>query len=134
VKRTALKRKPTQRNRRKSQPLDEMLAKRYWRAEVTRGGCVMCKAFPLTPQQRAGREAQIRRVEGHHVLAKRHLRNNGEGHRLWDTRNGIGLCTYHHHRHEHWMQRVPYGLIPDGALEFADEVDLLPLLDREYAP
>lgn len=124
--------KPLQRGRRKSQPIDEKLAKRYWRMAVIRGGCVMCRAFPLEPHERIGREPELRRIEGHHVLAKRHLRNEGYGGRFWDTRNGMALCSYHHARHERWMQRVPFDLVPDSAVEFAIELGLLPLLEREH--
>lgn len=44
----------------------------------------------------------------------------------------MGLCAYHHARHENWTQRVPYELLPGDALEFAEELDLLWLLEREY--
>jgi uncharacterized protein YcbK (DUF882 family) len=40
--------KPTQRGRCSPPPADEALARRYWRFAVTRGGCVMCKAYPLS--------------------------------------------------------------------------------------
>jgi hypothetical protein len=124
--------KPTQRGRCSPPPADEALARRYWRFAVIRGGCVMCKAYPLSRQQRAGREADIQRVEGHHVLAKRYLKARGLANRFWDTRNGLGLCSYHHARHERWMQRVPYELVPDDAIEFADEVGLLHLIEHDY--
>lgn len=124
--------KPLQRNRRKSQPLDAGLARRYWKMSVTRGGCVMCRAYPLTRDARALHFADLRVIEGHHILAQRHLKGRGFGGRLWDTRNGIGLCRYHHPRHESAMQRVPLELIPDDALEFAIELDLDWIIEREY--
>lgn len=112
--------------------VDDGLERRYWRMSVIRGGCVMCKAFPLTPEERTGRHAQIRHVEGHHVLAKRHLKKRGFTDRLWDTRNGMGLCVLHHDRHESYLQRVPYELVPAGAIEFADELGLTALLEHDY--
>jgi hypothetical protein len=108
------------------------MSSRYWHMTVTRGGCVMCQAFPLKAHQKIGREADLRRIEGHHVLAKRHLRANGYSDRIWDVRNGMALCKYHHDRHERWMQRVPFALVPDDAVEFADELGLLPLLEGEH--
>jgi hypothetical protein len=124
--------KPKQRNRRKSYPRDDELQKRYWRMMATRGGCAMCHAFPLTPDERRGRDADIANIQGHHVLAKRHLRDLGYVDRIWDTRNGMGLCALHHHRHEWRMQPVPLRLVPDDALEFAAELDLLWLVENEY--
>lgn len=124
--------KPLQRGRRKREPVDVGLQKRYWKMAVTRGGCIMCRAFPLAKKDRVGRLEDLRRIEGHHVLAKRHLKTRGLAGRLWDTRNGMGLCKYHHPRHESGMQRVPYELVPDDALTFAIECDLDWIIEREY--
>lgn len=131
MKRSALRRKPKQRNRTPPR-VDDGLAKRFWKIAVCRGGCVMCKAFPAPPELRDGRMVDFRTVEGHHVLAKRHLKREGFTGRLWDTRNGMGLCRYHHQRHEHAIQRVPYALVPDCALEFAAELGLEHVVEREY--
>lgn len=126
-----MRRKPTQRKRTDPR-VDEQLAKRYWKLTVCRGGCVMCRAFPVAPEDRRGREPDLRRIEGHHIVPKRWLRNTGYGSRLWDTRNGMGLCRYHHGRHELRMQPVPFDLLPDGAYEFAIEVELDWLVDDTY--
>lgn len=126
------RRKPIQRARYTAPAPDLALQKRYWKAAVCRGGCIMCSAFPVPPTLREGRRADFRRVEGHHVLAKRHLKREGFAGRLWDTRNGMGLCAYHHARHEARMQPVPYDLIPEGAFEFALELGLDWILEREY--
>jgi hypothetical protein len=123
-------RKPLQRGRRKAK-VDEGMAKRYWKLAVCRGGCVMCRAFPVGELD-ATRAADLRRIEGHHVIAKRHLRREGHGGRLWDARNGMGLCAYHHQRHELRVQPVPYELVPEGAFEFAIELGLDWIIDREY--
>jgi hypothetical protein len=106
--------------------------KRYWKFVVTRGGCVMCKEFPLTTAERRGRELDISTIEGHHILAKRHLRVHHVDGRFWDIRNGLPLCRLHHHRHEWRMQPVPFRLLPDDALEFAGECDLLYVIENEY--
>lgn len=126
-----MQRKPLQR-RRKRDPVDAEMAKRWWKLTVCRGGCIMCRAFPVSSELRAARLQDLRRIEGHHVLARRHLKAHGYHGRLWDTRNGLALCTYHHHRHEWGMQRVPYELVPDDALEFAAELELEWLIEREY--
>jgi hypothetical protein len=123
--------KPTQRAR-YTPPTRDGLAKRYWKMAVARGGCVMCRAFPLESHERIGREPEIARIEGHHVLAKRHLRVHGHAGRFWDTRNGLALCRLHHHRHEFRMQPVPFRLVPDDALEFAAELYLLYIIENEY--
>jgi hypothetical protein len=124
--------KPKQRARYQPAPVDELLAKRYWKLTVCRGGCVMCHHYPLTREQAEGRRADLQRVEGHHIVPKQWLRSNGHGGRLWDTRNGMGLCRYHHGRHEARMQPVPRDLLPDGAWEFALELDVDWLLDNAY--
>lgn len=129
MKRTPLKRKPRQR-----ELAHIVRAKRTWKATACRGGCLMCQAFPVARELRDTRIEDFRRIEGHHVVAKRHLKVEGFASRLWDTRNCVGLCFYHHQRHENAVQRVPYALLPAGALEFALEVGLEHKLLREYAP
>lgn len=107
----------------------------YWKATVTRGGCVMCRHFPPPPNVRMDFGPELRRIEGHHVLAKRHLRGYLQmplDEVRWDERNGIGLCVWHHQRHEHHVQRVPRWLLPDAVWSFAHEYDIEWLLDREY--
>lgn len=131
MKRRPLTRKPKQRGRR-AEPVDVTLAKRYWKLSVCRGGCVMCRHFPVDQRELGYRTGDLRRIEGHHVLAQRHLKREGHAGRLWDTRNGMALCGYHHERHENWTQRVPYELVPVDALEFADELALLWLIEGEY--
>jgi hypothetical protein len=130
VRRTALKRKP-RRSRSAPEP-DASLARRFWKSSVCRGGCVMCRAFPVARELRHELAADLRRVEGHHVIAKRHLKARGLHAHLWDTRNGLALCVYHHDRHERWMQRVPYELVPYDAFEFAAELGLDWMIPDDY--
>lgn len=108
------------------------LDRRWWRAAAIRGGCVMCREFPVPRDLRSARFDDLRIIDGHHVLAKRHLRTNGHAARLWDQRNGLALCRYHHARHEAGHQRVPYELVPKGAIDFAAELGLDWILEREY--
>lgn len=116
----------------------------YWKLEVTRGGCVMCAAFPVGDELYGLRRLSLALVEGHHVLPKHFLADAGIIHRKakddtveqlrirYDERNGVGLCTYHHGRHTDWHQRMPRRLVPAATFEFAAEHGLLHHLDREY--
>lgn len=106
--------------------------RRWWRAAAIRGGCAMCHAFPLSGDELATLAPQIRKIEGHHLLPQRDLKRHGYADRLWDERNGMGLCELHHHRHERYVQRVPRDLLSESAYEFADELGLGWLIDREY--
>lgn len=101
-----------------------------WYIAVTRGGCVMCRAFPVPRELRRGRGPDLRRIQGHHILDRQHLPRG----RLWDVRNGLGVCRYHHARHTHFVQRIPRALLPPAALEFAAEANLSARLDHDYPP
>lgn len=117
-----------------------MEAERYWKMTVTRGGCVMCAANPPSKELRHDRWADLACIDGHHIIGKQDLRHEGllDEHE-WDERNGVGLCRYHHARHEHWKERCPRELLPVIVFEFATELDAPrsdehfgALLDREY--
>jgi hypothetical protein len=107
-----------------------------WHRAVVRGGCVMCRAFPLDDETRFQYEADVDRLEGHHLLPKRHLPEDVK----WDETqvglelgsNGMCLCRYHHERHEHYAQRVPRVLLPTSVYDFAAKLNLGWLLDHEY--
>ena len=80
-------------------------------------------------------------ITGHHVLPLRMLKANGVSPDLWyDPRNHLPLCMEPspercHQRHENYVKRVPRALVlakAPGAIDFADEVGLLHLFDREY--
>lgn len=111
---------------------DELLAARAWHRAVVRGRCIMCAVFPLGVQERRSRAPELRFKQGHHVIAKRHLRRYGHADRVWDARNGVCVCELHHQRHENYTQRIPRALLPAAVAEFALDVDLLWLLDTEY--
>lgn len=108
-----------------------VLSPHDWYREVIRGGCVMCRAFPVPRELRRGRGPDLRRIEGHHILDRQHLRRGQRG-LVWDVRNGLGVCSYHHARHTHYVQRIPRSLLPPAALEFAAEAKLTARLDHDY--
>ncbi len=112
--------------------IDERAAARMWRQAVVRGPCVMCRAS--RPSKQIARDVgfDLRRLEGHHVLPKRQLKVCGRRDALWDARNGLCVCGWHHARHENHVQRIPRAVLPVDVFEFAAELDLSWLLDREY--
>lgn len=113
------RKKPKQRARGKQAKCDVTLARRFWREQTIRGGCVM-------PGPHEGPR------QGHHILPKRVLKREGFEDRFWDTRNGLCLCELHHVRHERRLQAVPRSLLPEGAFAFAGEMGLGWWLERFY--
>jgi hypothetical protein len=105
---------------------------RCWKRTVSAGGCVMCRTGPVDAAVRAAYGAQLAEVQAHHVIPRSDLKRMGLHDYLWDERNGIGLCAYHHHRHTVWRERMPRELVPAAAYEFAEELGIGWLLDREY--
>ena len=94
----------------------------------------MCRAYPVEdPQIRVAHAVDLRTIQGHHIIEQQHLKRHGKREHLWDPRNGMGLCAYHHARHTHWRQRVPRELLPPAVYDFADEIGLPWLLDQ-YLP
>lgn len=80
-------------------------------------------------------------VTGHHVIPLRMLKATGVPRGLWyDPRNHLPLCMEPsprrcHQRHENYVARVPRAVVmakAPGAVDFADEVGLLHVFDREY--
>lgn len=115
-------------------PVDVALQRRFWRTEAVRHGCAMCRHFPL-PVGHPDLHvffADLQFMEGHHVLPKALLKREGFPGKLWDARNALGLCRYHHARHENYVQRVPRDVVPNDAFDFADELGLGWAIDREY--
>lgn len=72
----------------------------------------------------------LRTIQGHHIIEQQQLKKHHLREYLWDERNGMGLCAYHHQRHTHFIERVPWELLPPAAFEFAEEVGLPWLLDQ----
>jgi hypothetical protein len=103
-------------------PHDAEAARLWWRA-VTAGGCVMCHDCPVDEQTRRERRADLEYVQGAHIVPQDKLKRWGMHDRLWDIRNGLGLCRFHHARHDYAVQRCPRRLLPVEAFEFADEIN-----------
>jgi hypothetical protein len=72
------------------------------------------------------------RVAGHHVIAKQALRRRGLHAFLWDRRNRMPLCEFHHQRHTLRYDPVPSSLLSAEAREFAAELGLEWLLEKSY--
>lgn len=135
LKRTAMKRKPKQRPPFEVEEHERRKAmKREFHREGVRQGCAMCRAFPVTERERQGYAELIAYVEAHHVLPRRHLARQFPFDVVWDVRNALGLCRFHHGRHEKAFQRVPSSLVPAAAREFAVEHGLEWDMDLEYPP
>lgn len=139
MKRSAIKRGGRSRNAiraaqaKADRTLQRELAK-CWRLATIRTGCVMCRAFPVRAEVRRARGPELRRMQAHHVVPQRHLKRYGHELYLWDQRNGLCLCEYHHARHENFTQRVPRVLLPTAVVAFVADLQLEWLLDAEYPP
>lgn len=100
----------------------------------------MCAAFPPSPEERYDFGPEIGCRQAHHILPKSTLRDLARrlgfelAAALTDIRNGLCLCAYHHGRHTSFAARVPRALLPDGVHDFAAELNIEWLLDREYPP
>jgi hypothetical protein len=85
-----------------------------------------------------GAVGQVRR---HHIVLEQHVRLlDGDE---WDTRNGLWVGAFDyvclcHRRHHNAVERIPFGLLPHPAVEFAIELfgrdRALAYFDRYYAP
>jgi hypothetical protein len=128
-------RKPSQRRPDRGDAYEDATAKRYFREQVTAGGCVMCADCPPTREVRAAFGPDLRWIQAHHIISKNFLKRMGLAAHLWDVRNGLGLCAYHHERHERQHESVPFRLLQPTVFEFADEIGLRHHLDtdRRYA-
>lgn len=104
----------------RSRTPEERLASHQWKLHV------LCGATCAVPG------CDDPNLEAHHVITQQQLRRHGYGDKLWDPRNGMALCTFHHTRHTLARERIPFELIPPAAVEFATELGLDWLLDRYY--
>lgn len=129
LKRTELKRKPRSRIAAEGTYGPDA---RAWRIGVIRGGCVMCRSFPVPRHLRPGRHVELATLQGHHIIGKRHLKRERLTHLYWEPVNGLCLCEYHHGRHERAVQRVPRMLLPGEAIAWAVAFGFESVLDREY--
>ncbi len=134
LKRTRLESKGTLKNyQRKQRSVKESEAAGLWRRTVTLGGCLMCHEFPVTdPLTRATYRSELRDIQGHHAIPKTNLKKLGLKDYIWDERNGVALCGYHHPRHTAYKQRLPRRLLPEKVYDFCRELRIEWLLDLEY--
>lgn len=70
--------------------------------------------------------------QGHHILSQQNLRKHGKEAYLWDTRNGMCLCTDAHRKHDLAVARVPYRFLTAENKTFARDMGMEYLLDRYY--
>ena len=128
MKRTRLKPiSDKQRARKLLQSGQEELAHAWWLAVVKGKSCILC--------------GKPSRVQGHHVIAaqvlKRLARDRGLDAAallalLWDVRNGIPVCEREHADHSTAKKRIPRSALPLVALQFAAELDLTWMIERDY--
>ena len=71
-------------------------------------------------------------MQPHHVVSKQALKRRHLYKLLWDVRNGVCLCERCHRRHEARIAPVPYELLPPQCIEFAQQINLLWLLEQRY--
>jgi len=80
-------------------------------------------------------------IEAHHIIAKQTIKRlaktndwiwEREQSCVWDCRNGLPLCAKCHQNHETAFERVNRSLLSEDALDFADELGLLHLIERYY--
>lgn len=98
-------------------------AARAWNAQARREGCVLCAHEPPDDEVRRTRGWDLATPAGHHVVPRQDLKRWGLHRLLWDVRNMLPLCRYHHDRHEYTPgARVPRALLLPRNFEFADEI------------
>lgn len=118
-----------------------------WGAYVRSEPCYMCRELPPTPDERQWFGPEIARLQAHHVLPQHKLKDLARKFHwdlrsvLTDSRNGMCLCEFHHARHtNHFVDvegrswRIPRRLIRDDTYAFAEELNIVWLLDLEYPP
>lgn len=112
----------------------EAEARERFKLKVCASPCVMCLAVGVDRRTRTARAIDLFTLEAHHVIKQQHLRRYGFGGRewLWDPRVGLCLCRYHHARHDHWVERVPRRLLRSDNWRFAEDVELVWLLERDF--
>lgn len=112
----------------------EEVAEKAWKRGVKAGGCVMCRAYPVSEQVARDFAPELRRREAHHIVYRRHLKQEGLEHLTWELEraNGVCLCEWHHSRQHRAKQRVPRQLLPAAALAFAERHGVMSYLEREY--
>lgn len=100
------------------------LALAWYEATAKKKVCVVC--------------GSTHKVQGHHVIAQQVLRRVARKFSydvlvlLWDKRNGLAVCRDCHAAHTSAKKRIPRSCIPLPALEFAAELGLTYIIERDY--
>ncbi len=92
---------------------------KLWRQLVVASGCVL-------------HGYRCYHHQAHHILSQQNLRKHGKEAYLWDTRNGMCLCTDAHRKHDLAVARVPYRFLTAANKDFARDMGMEYLLDRYY--
>lgn len=117
-----------------------------WRAKiVSHGICVVCGEGPKAKDP-AKRKFKL--LDPHHVISQRAIkRYMGQFRKhldaeaweaklialLYDARNGLCICRACHQRHEKRVKLIPRALVSVSAIEFARELDLEWMIERDYS-
>lgn len=125
-------------HKRRQNERESIAAKRAWAASVS-GVCAMCAAAkagpmvePITEGVREAFHNDLVRFEGHHLIPKQTLKRMGYPPDVYmDLRLQLTLCRYHHERHTNFVERVPSELYPPSVYAFAEQHDLMWLLEQE---
>ena len=68
-----------------------------------------------------------------HIIPKRALRDRGFSEAIvYDARNGVCACRRHHGRNDEGLETFPRQLLPSSVLEFAEEVGLMWIVERDH--
>lgn len=100
------------------------VARAWWQAVAHRKVCAVC--------------GSTHKVQGHHVISQQVLRRLARKHGLdvlallWDKRNGVAVCEDCHVAHTTAKKRIPRRCIPLPAQEFAAELGVSYLIEKEY--
>lgn len=71
-------------------------------------------------------------VQGHHAIEKQALKRRGLHRFLDDTRNRVPVCEHRHEQHTTRFKPIPRWVLPASVFEFANELGLGWLIDRDY--
>jgi hypothetical protein len=121
------KMKPAGEQRKRSRGMGRPPTPAFWKGEVFGTICVVCLERPAT--------------EGHHIISVQRLRQEAKRRGfelldvLWDRRNRLPVCSTCHARHTNRsrpIQRRVLLLFARWVFDFAREIDLEHVLDREY--
>lgn len=73
------------------------------------------------------------RLQAHHVVYQKHLRDEGLDGLLWCPAAAAAVCERHHRRHHSGREKLRKDMIPARCVELIEEQDLSHYFDRYYA-